>query len=50
LGEISCIVCAYNEGERINSILWTVDGHPALKEVIFVDDGSTDATGQLARA
>ena len=41
---ISCVVCAYNEGERIEAILEVIDGHPALAEVIVVDDGSTDDT------
>jgi glycosyltransferase involved in cell wall biosynthesis len=47
---ISCIVCAYNEGARIGTILRAVDGHPALKEVIVVDDGSTDDTVAHVRA
>jgi len=47
---ISCIVCAYNEADRIGNILRVVDGHPALKEVIVVNDGSTDDTCALARS
>lgn len=43
-GTISCIVCAYNEEERIGAILEAVSRHPALDEVIVVNDGSTDAT------
>ena len=27
---ISCVVCAYNEEDRIRNILDAVDGHPAL--------------------
>jgi hypothetical protein len=50
MANISCIVCAYNEGERLRNILAAVDGHPALKEVIVVDDGSTDGTDALLRA
>lgn len=46
-GRISCIVCAYNEAERIGAILEAVDQHPALHEVIVVNDGSTDATAAL---
>lgn len=41
---ISCIVCAYNEADRIRHILNAVRGHPALSEVIVVNDGSTDDT------
>ena len=44
---ISCVVCAYNEADRIESILDVIVGHPALNEVIVVNDGSTDATGAL---
>ena len=47
---ISCIVCAYNEGDRIEEVLRTLDGHPALKEVIVVDDGSTDDTRAVVQA
>lgn len=42
---ISCVVCAYNEGERIEAVLDVIIGHPALAEIIVVDDGSTDDTG-----
>lgn len=43
-GRISCVVCAYNEAERIGAILEAVHEHPALDEVIVVNDGSTDDT------
>ena len=41
---ISCVVCAYNEADRIRRILDAVHDHPALAEVIVVNDGSTDDT------
>jgi glycosyltransferase involved in cell wall biosynthesis len=44
---ISCVVCAYNEEHRIRNILDAVDNHPALAEVIVVNDGSTDQTETL---
>lgn len=44
---ISCVVCAYNEEHRIRNILEAVDRHPAVAEVIVVNDGSTDATESL---
>ena len=44
---ISCVVCAYNEEDRIRNILDAVDGHPALSEIIVVNDGSTDETEAL---
>lgn len=46
---ISCVVCAYNEEDRIRNILDAVNGHPALAEVIVVNDGSTDETLALLR-
>jgi len=46
---ISCVVCAYNEAGRIRHILDAVDRHPALAEVIVVNDGSTDQTELLLR-
>lgn len=44
---ISCVVCAYNEADRIRNILGAVYRHPALAEVIVVDDGSTDGTAAI---
>jgi len=41
---ISCVVCAYNEADRIRRILDAVYDHPAVSEVIVVNDGSTDGT------
>jgi glycosyltransferase involved in cell wall biosynthesis len=47
---ISCVVCAYNEADRIQNILDVIVGHPVLAEVIVVNDGSTDATLALLGA
>jgi glycosyltransferase involved in cell wall biosynthesis len=47
---ISCVVCAYNEADRIRNILDAIVGHPALAEVIVVNDGSTDATEALLKS
>jgi glycosyltransferase involved in cell wall biosynthesis len=44
---VSCIVCAYNEADRIQNILDVIVGHPAIAEVIVVNDGSTDATAAM---
>ena len=48
--KISCITCAYNEEHRIGRVLDVLSRHPALDEVIVVDDGSTDATKAVASA
>jgi glycosyltransferase involved in cell wall biosynthesis len=43
---VSCIIPAYNEALRIGRVLDVICAHPLIDEVIAVDDGSTDATGQ----
>ncbi len=45
--KISCIVCAYNEADRIQHILDAVYRHPMLYEIIVVNDGSTDDTAAM---
>src|SRR5262249_24215318 len=49
-GSISCIICAYNEADRIGRLLRAVVGHPLIDEIIVVNDGSTDQTEARARA
>ena len=45
--DISCVICAYMEAPRIGDVLTAVAGHPLLKEIIVVEDGSTDATAAV---
>lgn len=46
---ITCIIPAWNEAARIGAVLHAASGHPDLAQVIVVDDGSTDATAQVAQ-
>lgn len=48
--EVTAIVAAYNEAERIGSVLDVLCSYPGFSEVIVVDDGSTDGTGAVAEA
>lgn len=45
--EISCIICAYNEGERILEVLNVAKEIALLDEIIVVNDGSTDNTKEI---
>lgn len=44
---VSAIVCAYNEEKTVKPILEVLLGHQRIDEVIVVDDGSTDRTGEI---
>lgn len=45
---VSVIVPAYNESATIGSVVCTALSHPLVDEVIVVDDGSSDATVEVA--
>ena len=47
--ELSVIVPVYNEKATIQRIVSLVESVPVEKEIIIVDDGSADGTGELVR-
>jgi glycosyltransferase involved in cell wall biosynthesis len=46
---ISCIIPAYNEGNRIEAVLKIIQNHPLINEVIAINDGSTDDTASVIK-
>jgi len=48
-GWVSVIIPIYNEVESIEELLRRVEDSPARKEIILVDDGSTDGTREKLR-
>ena len=47
---VSIIMPAYNEVGTIVKVLAEIKGHPNVREIIVVDDGSTDGTADAARS
>ncbi|MES2461439.1 MAG: glycosyltransferase family 2 protein [Armatimonadota bacterium] len=47
---LSVIIPAYNEADRIGSTVVAAQKLPGVREVIVVDDGSTDATSAAAES
>lgn len=45
--KIFCVIPAYNEAENIAEVVASVK--PLVSQIIVVDDGSSDQTGELAR-
>ncbi len=45
---ITAVVPAYNEAPRLGAVLEILTVYPGFKEIIVVDDGSTDGTGDVA--
>jgi glycosyltransferase involved in cell wall biosynthesis len=48
--ELSVVIPVYNERATIEELLWRVQSVEIEKEIILVDDGSTDGTEELLRA
>jgi len=49
-GCVSVIVPIYNEVGHLDELLQAIQASPAKKEMIIVDDGSTDGTREKLRA
>lgn len=47
--KVSAVIPAYNEADRIGAVLKPLLSASSVSEVIVVDDGSTDATSEVAR-
>lgn len=47
---VTVVIPAHNEAARIGRVLAAVARHPQVDEVLVVDDGSTDATAEIAGA
>jgi len=46
--EVTCVIAAFNEAERIGGVLAALQAHPLIRQVIVVDDGSADRTAEIA--
>ena len=44
---ISVIICAYNEEKTISSVIESTNNCSYIDEIVVVNDGSTDRTGQI---
>src|ERR1700730_15073255 len=49
-GVVSVIVPVYNEVNHIDGLLQAIHASPVKKEIIIVDDGSTDGTRDKLRS
>lgn len=47
--EVSVIIPAYNEEDKIEKTLQSLKKIPDIKEIIVVDDGSVDRTAEIAK-
>jgi dolichol-phosphate mannosyltransferase len=49
-GRVSVIVPVYNEAAHVDELLQAIEASPVKKEIIVVDDGSTDGTREKLQA
>lgn len=50
MNSISLIICAYNEEKNIQNIIRNVYNIPCVSELIVVNDGSKDETGNIIKS
>jgi len=48
--EISAIIPAYNEAERIEAVLHPLQQVDSIRQIVVVDDGSNDETAKIAES
>lgn len=48
-GQVTVIIPAYNEAERLTAVISVVQQAASVQEIIVVDDGSQDETAEIAR-
>ena len=49
MNKISVIISTYNEEQRISTVLKSVKGHHLIREIIVVNDGSSDKTSEVVK-
>lgn len=47
---ISVVICAYNEERTVGKVLEKLNRQPAFFEIVVVNNGSTDKTGEILKA
>ncbi|MBI5218530.1 MAG: glycosyltransferase family 2 protein [Bacteroidia bacterium] len=47
--KVSAIICAYNENTTIENVIYSVVNSKIFNEIIVVNDGSTDNTGNVIK-
>ena len=48
--QVSCIIPAYNEGDRILNVLNAVKNHSLIKEILVINNNSKDNTKQVVNS
>lgn len=46
---VSVVICAYNEEKTVGQVIEKVRQLPFVTEIVIIDNGSTDRTGQIIR-